>query len=174
MDYINDLLADLSARLPELEWKMSSYSAGFSSHSLPKGLFKFRSEFSGPACIAEIKADIDALAKQTNQRSASYLALRIKQKINVLVVLCQMHTRKSKPEEKVHFGLQMISTRQQWIQSLEDDIERLTTQQQAMLNALAQMKQSANNPGQLNLRSELGEVERRLTLAKEALTRAIA
>lgn len=172
MNYIDEILVELSSRLPELEWKISALNSSFSSHSLPRGLFRPQPELTAQACVDEIKSDIWALSIQKNQRSASYLALRINQKINVLVALCQIHSRKNKSEEKVYFGLKMLSTRQQWIHTLESDINTLALQQQAMAKALEQMKQTTNDPAILSLQGELGEVERRLTLAKEELHRA--
>lgn len=174
MNYINDLLVELTSRLPELEWKISGLSSIISSHSVPRGLFRSGIELTGPACIEEIKLDIHALSHQKNERSGHFLADRIKQKVNVLVALCQMDSRKSKPEGKVYFGMKMLSTRQQWIQTLERDITTLVMQQQAMTKALEQMKCSTNAVAILSLQGELGEVERRLTLAREALNQAIS
>ena len=113
MLYISELLDELTARLPELEWKIGELNASFSNHSLPPGLFRRAIEPSGSACVAEIKTDIQALSQQKNERSAHYLAERIKQKINVLVALCQIQSRKTKPEDKNYFGIKMLSTRQQ-------------------------------------------------------------
>lgn len=170
----NELLSQLMERLPELEWKISELGLFFSSQRLPKGLFRFDAEANGAACIAEIKADIQSLSKQQNKRSAFYLAERIRQKINVLVVLCQMHQGQNKPEEKVYFGIKMLSTRQQWINDLETEINTLVEQQQAMTKALAHLSHSHNSSALLHLKAELGEVERRLTLAKETLNRAVS
>ncbi|AWN75413.1 TPA: hypothetical protein ACTUT5_000569 [Legionella anisa] len=170
----NKLLSQLMERLPELEWKISELGSFFSSHQLPKGLFRFDADASGSACIAEIKADIHALSKQQNRHSAFYLAERIRQKINVLVVLCQMHQGKNKSREKVYFGIKMLSTRQQWINDLEMEIHTLLEQQQAMTKALEHLKHNRNSSAILHLKAELGEVERRLTLAKETLNRAVS
>ncbi len=172
MGYVDEILTELYSRLPELEWKISTLKSAFSSHSLPRGLFNTTLEFSAQACVEEIKSDIKALSGQTNQRSAFYLASRINQKINVLVALCQIHSRKNKPEEKVYFGLNMLSTRQQWIHKLESDIQTLEMQHQAMIKSLEQLRLNSNAPAVLSLQGELGEVERRLTLAKEELSRA--
>lgn len=174
MNYINELLAELTARLPELDWKISGLKPFISNHSVPRGLFRSGLELTGAACVAEIKADIQALSQQDNERSAHYLANRIKQKVNVLVSLCQIESRKKKPEDKVYLGLKMLSTRQQWIQSLELDISTLETQQQALEKALAQMKRGTNAAAILSVQGELGEVERRLTLAREALNQAVS
>lgn len=166
-----DLLADLSSRLPELEWKMKGLGPSFPVHNLPRGLFHTPFGFTGANCIAEIKADILTLSRQKNQRSSTYLALRIQQKINVLVGLCQINKNKPQPEEKASFGLSMLSTRQQWIASLEQEVESLSLQQQALLRASEQMKQTPNTQAQLSLQKELGELEKQLTLAREALAK---
>jgi hypothetical protein len=170
----NELLHELIARLPELEWKINGLGSSFSGHSLPRGLFRWSFEPSGAACVAEIKADLQALSQQDNERSANYLAERIRQKINVLVALCQIHSRKNKPQQKAYFGVKMLSTRQQWIHDLEVDIRTMEQQQQAMNKTLDQMMRSQNAAAILQLKSELGEIERRLTLAKETLTRAVS
>ena len=169
-----ELLTELIARLPELEWKVSGLGTSFSPYSLPRGLFRADRELTGAACIAEIKTDIQALSQQQNERSAVYLAERIRKKINVLVALCQIHSRKNKADEKVSFGVKMLSTRQQWICDLESDIGGMERQQQAMLKTLEQMMRNQNTTATLQLKAELGEIERRITLAKETLNRAIS
>jgi primosomal protein N'' len=170
---LNDLLSQLIARLPELEWKINGLGSFFSNQSLPRELFRRDTEPTGTACVAEIKADLHALSRQKNERSAFYLAWRISQKINVLVVLCHMQNRKKKPEEKVSFGIKMLSTRQQWIHDLEVEITTLIGQQQAMTTTLEYLTNQHHSDAILHLKAELGELERRLTLAKEALARAI-
>lgn len=173
MNPLDELLTELSSRLPELEWKVSELNSVISSHNLPKGLFRTGLEFSGSACVKEIKADIQALSQQKNDRSAMFLAERIKQKINVLVALCHISSRKKKPDDRVSFGVKMLSTRQQWIESLEHDINTLTQQQKAMTKSLQHLSQSGKPDAILTLQAELGEVERRLTLAKETLNQAL-
>lgn len=79
-----------------------------------------------------------------------------------------------KSEEKVSFGIKMLSTRQQWINDLEMEINKLVAQQQAMTKALEHHRHSHNSSAILHLKAELGEVERRLTLAKETLNRAVS
>ncbi|KTD33128.1 coiled-coil protein [Legionella nautarum] len=171
MDY-RALLQELTARLPELEWKISALEGALSMHSLPRGLFRPRLEVTAASCIEEIKADIRTLAEQKMASSAYYLAQRIQQKINVLVTLCHLQSSKPKNEKKPNFGLNSISTRQQWLQSLEQDINRLTEQQEAMSKALRQMQTRGDSQAVLQLNAELGEIEKRLTLAKETFARA--
>lgn len=169
------LLTELIARLPELEWKITSLGSSFSSHSLPRGLFRADKESTGAHYITEIKEDIHALSLQNNERSALYLAERLQRKINVLVALCQIHGRKNKTEEKVYFGVKMLSTRQQWICDLETDIHALEQQRQALNLTLEHMMRRNQDPEViLQLKAELGEIERRLTLVQETLKRAIS
>ena len=169
-----EILSKLHARLPELEWKISVLGSLFSFRNLPKGLFRLEKESSGAACVAEIKSDIQALSQQENQRSAFYLAERIRQKVNVLVVLCQIHKQRNKPEEKRFFGVEMLSSRQQRLHALETEVNSLLEQQQAMIKTLERLKHDPNSNVVLHLKADLGEIERRLTLAKEALNRAIS
>ncbi|CDZ75910.1 Primosomal replication protein N'' [Legionella massiliensis] len=166
------LLQELAARLPELEWKISSLGCALPISALPKGLFHTSLDMNAASCIAEIKADIQQLAAQKNQRSAQYLAERIKQKISVLVALCHLQANKPKTEEKKGFGLDKISTRQQWIQALEKDINLLNSQREALEKTLAQLKVRGDAQAVLQLQAELGAVEKRLTLAKETLASA--
>lgn len=174
MNYIDELLNELSSRLPELEWKISELSTSISSRNLPKGLFRSGFEVTGVGCVKEIQADIQALSQQKNERSAHYLAERIKQKINVLVALCHINGRKKKPEKSVYFGVKMLSTRQQWIHNLESEINTLILQQEAMFKSLHHMTSSGGNTAAiLSLQAELGEVEKRLTLARETLNQAV-
>ncbi|ARG96419.1 hypothetical protein [Legionella micdadei] len=165
------LLRELSSRLPELEWKISTLKVALSPSSLPKGVFRPRLEMNAATCINEIKADIQALSEKRTASSAYYLAYRIRQKINILVTLCQLQENKPKTEEKPSFGLNSISTRQQWLQSLEQEINRLTAQREAMAKALLQLQIKGNIEAVLQLKVELGEVEKRLTLAKETFAR---
>lgn len=174
MNPVHELLDQLTSRLPELEWKISKLSSVIFNKNLPKGLFRSGTELTGASCVKEIKADIHALSQQANDPAANFLAERIKQKINVLVTLCQIDSRKNKSEEKISFGLAMLSTRQQWIQGLENDINTLTIQKKAMLSTLENMKSIINSPAILSLQAELGEIERRLTLASETLQQAIS
>ncbi|WP_019215325.1 hypothetical protein [Legionella tunisiensis] len=170
---IEQLLLALEARLPELEWKVSSLgSTHFSTKSLPRGLFHSQGDANASTFVNEIKADIQHLAIQKNQSCAYYLAQRINQKINVLVTICHLQDKKPKAREHISFGVNLIGTRQQWLQSLQSDIELLSAQQQAMHKSLQLMQQSADPKALLNLQAELGEVERRLTVAKETFARA--
>lgn len=172
MNYINELLTELTARLPELEWKLTSLNIPYVWKKLPKGLFRLSHQGSGTTFVDEIKADIEQLSRQDNERSAYFLAEQIKQKVTVLVALCQIEGRTTKVVEKKHFGIKSLGTRQQWLQNMEAEIQILSKQQVAMANSLAQIKPGAEPAMVLSVHAELGEVERQLTLAQEALKKA--
>jgi hypothetical protein len=169
--YIKELTVDLIARLPELEWKAADLNPFLFSKSIPKNVFRTL-DVTAAACINEIKADIQTLAKQDNYLSAYYLAGQVKQKISVLVGLCKIE-KKNKQQKDAGFGISMLSTRQQWLQSLEQTVSILTKQQEALAKTLTQMQSHNTDVAVLlNIKSELGEAQRRLTLAKEALNKA--
>lgn len=170
MQSIGKLLNQLRARLPELEWKIAGMSAFITTKKLPPGLFRCAKEANGLHCIAEIKTDIQDLSQQTNPRAANYLAMQIERKINVLVCLCQTYQKQNKPQRQA-FGVESLSTRQQWIQSLENEILDLSQQRQALEKTLAKADR-ANSALILGLQSELGEVVKCLTKAQETLGRA--
>lgn len=166
-------LAQLLARLPELEWQLSKQSLSFSPRALPAGLFRQAFDAPTAAYVAEIKADIATLQTfHNNQRVAHYLALKINQKINVLVTVCSRHNRLQPEMTVANYGVDKMSTRQQWLQSLESSITILIEQKSALEGALAQKDKPRDDESQLNLARELGELEKRLTLARETYARA--
>lgn len=172
MTVLLESIERLTARLPELEWQLSLLGKAFTPKLLPRGMFSDRLEFTAQSCTDEIKAELKKLKQQTNEASVHYLSGRISQKINVLVRLCQVHMDKKTPDRQVGFGVKTLSTRQQWLQSLHEDIARLTMQQQALTSALVILRAENNTPAILSVQAESGEADRRLTLAKEALARA--
>lgn len=174
MTMIKESVQMLSARLPELVWKLGSLHSVLNPKLLPRGLFKAQLEMTPQSCIDEIHADLHVLNEHKNERSVRYLAERVSQKINVLVRLCQMQTDKEQPVgQPLACGVQGISTRQQWLCNLEDDITRLATQQVALTTTLNKLQTRLDDPLViLSIQAEVGEVERRLTLARETLARA--
>lgn len=170
--YIKELASDLIARLPELEWKTCQLNPILFSKSIPKRLFR-ATNLNPVECINELKADIHLLKKQKGEMSALYLAEQIKQKINVLVGVCKIDKKQEKLSEYLPLGINMLSTRQQWLRGLEQEVDVLTQQQQALLKRLASMKSNHKDASvMLNLQAELGSIEQRLTLAQEALSNA--
>lgn len=158
-------LDELEARLPELEWQMSSFGHTISTKILPKGLFRLSETASPAAFINDIKTDLKRLANHQNEQSGFYLAEKIQQKINVLVALCRLEAN---PLPRQGNYLSMITTRQRYVEELEKEKELLSQQRQALINRLKQINDAAV---QLNLNAEVGEIEKRLTLAQEAMLR---
>jgi hypothetical protein len=169
-----DILQRLSARLPELEWKLSTLGKALDPKKLPRGLFKQRTELTSQSCVDEIKFALDVMKKNRNENSVHHLAERVSQQINVLVALCQQHEHKKTTDRFIPFGLQAIGTRQHWLQSLQKDIERMTLQEQSMRQALQALQADKNLEAILSLQAELGKAKQQLTLAKEAFERATA
>lgn len=176
---IHDSLASLSARLPELEWKLNTGRVMINPTQLPRGLFRERLEMTAQSCVDDVKADLLALTNQPNERSVRFLAERVSRKINVLIRLCQVTpalSSSSKPVRSVALGVQTISTRQQWLQSLQREVDCLTEQHAAVYATISERSRSGamRTPEiLLGLQAELGELDRRLTLAKEVLSRAV-
>jgi hypothetical protein len=161
------LLLRLTERLLELEWKIERLHP-FPYQSLPVGLFRQQSN-TGLACIAEIKSQIELLSSQANLQCQSYLAEKILQQINVLVALCGLENTRPKQAKANSFDLRAITTRQQRIQDLEAELQKLGLQQQAMQQTLMQMQKAASPLAILNAQKELGALEKRLTLARDTL-----
>ena len=172
MTTIHESVQTLAARLPELVWKLSTLHSAFNPKLLPRGLFNAQLEMTPQSCIDEINDDLRVLKDHKNERSVHYLAERVGQKINVLVRLCQIHVEKKLGGQPLTFGVQEISTRQQWLGNLQTEIVRLSTQQLALTSALGKLQTGHDPQAILSLQAEVGEIERRLTLAKETLARA--
>lgn len=172
--YVKKLAADLMTRLPELEWKIAALNPALLSQSIPKSLFRGR-ELSPASCIAELKSDLHVLAQQNGSRSAFYLAGQIQRKVDVLVGAYKIHQQTAQNSTAQSFSMTRLNTRAQWLCSLEEDISVLTQQQQALKSTLERKKGKEDTPDLLlTIQAELGAVERKLTLAQEALKKAIA
>lgn len=169
---LHDILTHLSARLPELEWKLSLHDGVINPALLPRGLFSARFELTAKTCIDEIKADLQAIKQQSNEQIARFIADRVGKKINVLVRLCQQQTGKKTPQRQESLGVQAISTRQQWLQTMQRDIDALAKQESALQAALITLNAENNTQAILSLQVELGHASRRLTVAKETLARS--
>lgn len=171
-NYIQELTSELIERLPELEWKINTLNLSFINRSIPKGLFKTQYAHTAEY-INELKNDIYVLSLQTNLRSAHYLAERIKRKISVLVNLCRIQHKRQEGRPEQLFSIAMLNTRQQWLHSLEHEVQLLIKQQQALAKTLKQMQKSnATSSFLLNVQSEVGAVEKKLTIAQERLNKA--
>lgn len=170
--YIQNLITDLMARLPELEWKITNLSPALFHRSLPKKVFKAQ-EPTAIACINELKADLQVLRQVKHERSAEYLAEQLKQKVSILVAISRLEHKNKEKIQPASFSMEKISTRQQWLQALEQEVEVLRKQKQALSTRLSQINPQKSDPALLlNLKHELGLLEKKLTLAEEALNKA--
>lgn len=170
---INEMIHKLSSRLPELSWKLNACYSVLPLKLLPPGLFRYQFEVTPQSCIDDIRQDLHQLSQQVHERSSNYLAEQVNKKINVLVQLCALKRDTKEAEPVSSFGVKAISTRCQWLQTLEDDILRLEAQQASLTSTLNLQKMGGNPEAILRVQAELGEVERCLTLARETLKRAI-
>lgn len=158
---------ELTSRLPELAWKLSRLNFSVLRMNIPKSLFQTGGDEGSDAYIREVQSDIQVLAQQKSKISAHYLAKKIQQKISVLVALCQLDHQPASAEGKAHFGVNMLLTRQQWINALETEIKQLADQKQALERTLAQKKKNQAPSLVLSLQAELGAVIKRMTLTQE-------
>lgn len=166
---IGTLLQDLEARLPELEWRMGALGASLNEQVLPKGLFRSCFHPKPAFYIQEIKNDIHALATQDSLKSAEYLAKRIHQKINVLITLCRTQKIDPKIQRPLYAMTSIMSSRKQRVEALEQEINALSLQENAMENTLQKLQKNGDMQALLLLQKELGLVKKQLTLAKENL-----
>lgn len=170
--YIQNLITELMARLPELEWKVSNLNPALFNRSLPKKIFKTQ-EPTALACINELKADLHVLKQVKHERSAEYLAEQLKQKVSILVGISRLEHKNKGKIQPASFSMEKICTRQQWLQSLEQEVTVLRKQKQALSTRLTQINPHKSDPAVLlNLKHELGLLEKKLTLAEEALNKA--
>ncbi len=173
---MSSLAADLLARLPELEWKLSQCCPVMSIQSLPPGLFSKPDELhplTPKRCVDEIKADLHQLTTTKSQRAAQFLGNKILQKINVLVHVTQLKTNQSKPARQRPFGLRALSTRQQWLNDQKERLAHLMAQEQALSRAWEAMtvQKRALDIGH-PLHQQWCDVKRQVSLAQEEWVRA--
>lgn len=148
---IQRFIEQLYARLPEIEWQFNKLDSNSLPDQLPGDLFQCK-PLTTHACMDEIKANIDALKKQNTEQAIRYLCVLIEKKINTVVRIC----KSSSPNQVV----EVIRTRQQWLEDLQAEVAALTRQQQALRN---------NTKTSLQLEKELTEVTHRLIKAQARL-----
>lgn len=173
MPYLADILQTLAARLPELEWRLDEVGK-IHMKTLPKGLFqscKGEDWIEPSSCIEEIKQNLATLSAMHETSAGPFLTLKISQKINVLLRVCQMHRRKVVTKGRTSFEMNQLATRQQWLETLEKEIERLLIQKTAIMAAL---EKNSHVPTAVSaLQQELSELTRRLTLVQTTRAAAI-
>jgi hypothetical protein len=175
MDRLSDELRQLEARVPELEWQLNKFDGYFPFASLPKGLFRQQADKPGLAYAKEIREDLALLATYSqppeHTSAARFLALKIQQKIHVLVSICKQN-QKEDNNKGISYDISAITTRQEWLQKLETQVDDLRRQRQALLEMLSQKEAAKDTNSELGLRKELGDLEKRVTLAEEAYVKA--
>lgn len=169
---LTEIVLELSNRLAELEWKIEQPSVLIRSTMLPRGLFRHAKVSRNIDYVQEIRDDLTALSHPAGLERAEYLALKIQEKINVLVRICQISKAPPSPAESSSLNMQSMMTRQQWLADLKAEIERLEGQQNAMLQALEALDKRNIN-AEHEARIALAHIEKRLTLARETFERAI-
>lgn len=169
------LFETLSNRLSELLWQLDKTRVSLNSKAIPEGVFPGVGDKTPKACIQDINHDLQALRKESSEPGARFLAARIFKKIAILTTLCEIQSGKQTPvAASKRFNIKTLGTRQHWLKTVEDDIATLTAQQQALRAHLEHLKPQQADETSLTLQAELGEIERRLTLAREAFSKALA
>ena len=161
------VLDHLLTRLSELEWQLGR--CGSIRPFLPPGLFRGQdSPAWGDAvdCVAELRADLRALAEQGESKAGRFLAQMIQKKIDVLVRFVKRHRRPSTESRCVNRPWMM--TRQQWLAHLQAELNRLMTQQAVMQQGMS----SPMSSQQREMRQhELDEIALHVVTLKQAFDR---
>ena len=175
MTLIEDLSEVLAARLPELEWKLGGVDETLSSKLLPPGLFSSQINMSTQKCVAEVRSSLLALKDERSEQSMQYLAKRINRQLNVLVRICKLHAKELPQHVSSAFDMQAMSTRRQCLSKLENKIESLKVQREALRVRLKQERGLRCCPKFIVvLQAEIGMLERKLSLTQEHLERLSA
>lgn len=167
-------LEHVIARLPELEWKLTALGSSLNNRVLPQGLFKNRVELTAKDCINDIRADIDKLKSRDEGTSSTLLALMIERKVNVLVRLCYLYSKKKTKSIEARFDIDGMKTRQSFLRSLEDDISCLSKQLEALTLRLKLYESRGDVDVSLKFRADIGKLEQLLTRAQEKYAKAIS
>lgn len=165
---INDLLQTLLNRLPELEWQLNKLGTEFSARLLPPGLFQLPIDASKSDYIDQLRNDIKRVSHQKDIKSIHFLVEKINQKINVLVQICCSRPRDTISKD-ITLTINKLSTRQGWLNDLEQMTQVLNEQKKALISALSE---TTNQEIKMSLHYEIGLLERKLTLNHEAYYQA--
>lgn len=170
MNY-NEYSHQLLARLPELEWRLSKLNKAVTL-KVAGNIFRNKNNLSNETCIDEIRYDLKRLEMPNNTISAEYLAKSVLDKINFLVRFCKINETDLSKKADREFGIKSISTRQQWLSALEEDIVKLEQQQFSINTRMSQVNKDEVDT-LLGLQAALGEVSQKLTLLQEKYEQAI-
>lgn len=157
---LDTIIQKLEERLPELEWKLNNSSKIIFSE-LPTDLFPKKIEGRPAELITLLKQEIQRLSEQKNDSSCYYLAQKLYQKINLLVLCLKLQKTKS---DQTNFYPPSFSNRQQFIANLQEQIQALNSQHHALNLRISKTQDTQVS---LQLKKELGQIEKRLTEIKE-------
>lgn len=164
----------LVQRLAELSWKLQHVGAVISLKSIPAGVFRCSTLTSPQAYIDEIKEDLMLFRHGEHNGRAYYLAKKIQQKITILVRLCHLHRTANTIKKTTPFGLEAMSTRQQWLQHMQAKIEAKKEQQLALKKCLTRLAPEKDAAAILDIQAALGELERQLITEEETIANGLA
>lgn len=173
MSSVMTVIEALKNRLPELDYQLDGVNIKRSE--LPKGLFKcvqFLDVVPGRECIEEIRSTLSDLktlleaASEIDSPVGSYLAKKVALKMQVLLHLC--HQRKKNQSMRTNAEMKQLVTRDQWVQTVYEDRERLLKQQSALQKTLAQ--QSEKPDVTAAIQQALTDVEERLSALERLLS----
>lgn len=168
MEKIETIVLELRSRLPELEWKLSQVPFHVFRTHIAKGLFRTQQPKNPIAFLDEIRMDLMSLNQHIlHEQSAHFIADRIRTKIDLLVRLCILYGQTEAPARDFTKNLlTKLVTRRQQVQDIENQIALMQTQQAALMKTLSQ---AHDVESQLLIQAELGQLERMLVQAREAL-----
>jgi hypothetical protein len=167
------ILKTLISRLPELRWQLTHLKKTIQPRDLPRGLFKWPRVDQNDVFLQEIQADVDALKLHLNAEAGIYIAKKLKDKIDVLVKICQLASDKSEASDQAaKFGIEALMTRSKWLKCLEDEINHHQKLKHTLEQQLKDLSR-AQPEVILGLKKTLGDVCQKLTQLQETYQRAV-
>lgn len=171
-----DVLETLAQRLPELEYRLDEIGK-IQSAVLPKGLFKagrFSETLSSSTCIGEVRTDLlhlKALLEEVHEERSpvvAYLTQQVSLKMQVLLQLCHQYRRKKITAARTNIEMKQLVTRDQWLNTVRQEHQRLLLQQSALKSALDKNQQNAH--AVLTLQRALDDVKDQLVAVERTLS----
>jgi len=169
-----EIIETLNQRLPELEYCLDELGKVQCS-LLPRGLFRAsqHEEWMTPGvCTEEIRADLKRLqhlyVTESNSAAVLFIAKQVGLKMHMLLHLCHLRRRKITAHHQTSFEMKQLLTRQQWLDTVLHERERLLQQQSALRLALDKNKESSH--ATLTLEHAIGDVEDQLASLQQVLS----
>ncbi len=176
MSSIIEMIEILTNRLPELEYRLDEIGKIW-CFELPRGLFRssqYAEWMSALACVEEVHADLvhlkGLLMTVSDQTSPAvlYRTQQMSLKMQVLLQLCQQYRRKKTTPMKTSIHMKQLVTRQQWLDTIFQDRDRLLLQQSALTLALEQNKETPH--AALAAQHALSDVKGQLSSLQQMLS----